>query len=565
MIDISSNDIWKVFAGLGLFLYGMFQLEEGVKNLEGRSFKLFLQNHTKKKISAIISGTFVTAVLQSSSLVNLIVLSFVGAGILSMRNALSVTLGANIGGTFNSWIVALLGFKFDLDSYTFPLIAISIISLLVFKNKMQLQLVSKIGLGISFIFLGMHYMKESMEFMLSHFDFSAYLEKPRIVFVIIGFVITALVQTSSATVVLALSALYTGIMTIETAVAVVIGAEFGTTLKLLLGSLGGSSAKQKVAWANILFNLLTSFYGFVLITPILYFLSEIIGIHDPIFLLVSFQTFLNISGVILVFFFIDRFVEFLDKNIKFQSSTSIYFLETTSPEITEFAMPVLEKEVDMFIYSVIRFNLKVMEISTFNWADNEFKRMFVKQKKTDETSLSSDYIQLKETEGEVLTYCSKLSALELQETSRWQLNQLMSSVRNAMYSAKGMKDIHADVLHLKNSANDAKYNAYLNLQDFLNEFYRTMNSLIMHESQLDAFEILSFEINHISKKYEEWTGFYVLKGGAKKLKGIELSTLINLNREVYSSSRALIVSIKDRILNKESAENFENLPQLYRT
>ena len=113
---MTSTDFWKLLAGLGMFLYGMFHLEDTMKQLEGRAFKLFLQKHTKQKLSAIFSGTIVTAVLQSSSIVNLMVLSFVGAGMLSMRNALSVALGANIGGTFNSWLVALLGFKIDIGN-----------------------------------------------------------------------------------------------------------------------------------------------------------------------------------------------------------------------------------------------------------------------------------------------------------------------------------------------------------------------------------------------------------------------------------------------------------------
>jgi len=134
---MSATDIWMLIAGLGLFLYGMFHLEDSMKQMEGRSFKLFLQKNTKNKFKAIISGTMVTAVLQSSSIVNLMVLSFVGAGILSMRNAMAVVLGANIGGTFNSWLVALLGFKVELNSITLPLIGIAGICLIVFKQKRQ--------------------------------------------------------------------------------------------------------------------------------------------------------------------------------------------------------------------------------------------------------------------------------------------------------------------------------------------------------------------------------------------------------------------------------------------
>ena len=132
---MTTSDFWKLIAGLGLFLYGMFHLEDSIKQLEGRAFKLFLQKHTKKKLSAIFSGTIITGILQSSSVVNLMVLSFVGAGMLSMRNALGVALGANVGGTFNSWIVALLGFKVEIGKFTMPIIGLAGIGMIVFRNR----------------------------------------------------------------------------------------------------------------------------------------------------------------------------------------------------------------------------------------------------------------------------------------------------------------------------------------------------------------------------------------------------------------------------------------------
>ena len=231
---MSSTEFWMLVAGLGLFLYGMSHLEEALKQMEGRSFKLFLQKNTKKKIRAIFSGTVVTALLQSSSIVNLMVLSLVGAGILTMRNAMAVVLGANIGGTFNSWLVALLGFKVELNSITLPLIGLSGIALIIFNKKRQLSRIVLFFMGIGMLFLGLQFMKESMDSLMKSFDFTPYLSYPGIVFLLIGFAITAVVQTSSATVVVVLTALYAHIIPIETAISVILGAELGTTVKLIL-------------------------------------------------------------------------------------------------------------------------------------------------------------------------------------------------------------------------------------------------------------------------------------------------------------------------------------------
>jgi phosphate:Na+ symporter len=558
---MASTDLWKIFAGLGLFLYGMFHLEDSIKAMEGRSFKLFLQKHTKKKLSAILSGTFVTAVLQSSSIVNLIVLSFVGAGMLSMRNALGVAMGANIGGTFNSWLVALLGFKIELNAYTLPIIAICGLGLIVFKSQKRLQLFLRLGMGIGLLFLGLDYMKSSMEASITNFDFKPYLDQPRFVFVVIGFVITALIQTSAATVVLALSGLYTHLIPIETAVAVVLGAELGTTLKLFIGSIGGIAAKKRVAVGNILFNIFTSACGYIFLSPIIYFLSKFIGLSDPIYILVAFQSFINISGVILIYFFLDSFSNFLEKRYIEKQRSATYFLETTSPEIKDTALEMLEKEVGLFIYRIMNLNLEIFRSSAEGKGENELD--LILKKKTfgpKNAGFKEKYTLLKQAEGEILTFYSQLSDIEAEKTYRLRLNQLMASLRNAMYSAKGMKDIYEDIMNLSNSSNNVKYNTYQLIQIQHKKFYLELYPLLLKASRQNCFENLVDSLNLLKQEYEERLNNSLKIAGEKNLKELDISTLFNLNRELYSSSKAMIFSLKDYLLDTESAENFENLP-----
>ncbi|MBK7959024.1 MAG: Na/Pi cotransporter family protein [Bacteroidetes bacterium] len=302
-MQITITDFWQLIAGLGLFLYGMFHLEDALKNIEGRSFKLFLKKHTQNKIQAILSGTLITGLLQSSSIVNLMVLSFVGAGMLSMRNALGVALGANVGGTFNSWLVAWLGFKMDISAATMPILAIAGIALAVINKKRAWYQVAKFCMGFGLIFFGLNLMKSTMESFIQTFDFTPYLHLPRIVFVLLGFIITALIQTSAATVVLVLSALYAQILPIETAVAVVLGAELGTTIKILIGSIGGIASKKRVAFGNILFNIVTSCLGFIFLIPIIELLMNGLGIKDPIFCFGRFSNFHQCAWHCLILFF----------------------------------------------------------------------------------------------------------------------------------------------------------------------------------------------------------------------------------------------------------------------
>ena len=128
-------DIWRLLAGLGIFLFGIYLMEDSIKELAGKSFKKIIRRYTETRLSAVLSGTFSTAVLQSSSAVNLMVLAFVGAGIMSLGNAMGVILGANVGTTFTAWIVAFFGFKVSIESFALPLIALGGLGLIFFSSS----------------------------------------------------------------------------------------------------------------------------------------------------------------------------------------------------------------------------------------------------------------------------------------------------------------------------------------------------------------------------------------------------------------------------------------------
>ena len=117
-------DIWRLAAGLGLFLFGMHQLEESLKLLAGRSFKKFLREHTEHPVKGVLAGAVSTAALQSSSVVSLIVLAFVGTGVVSLASAIAIVFGSNLGTTATGWIVATVGFKLDIEALALPLVAI---------------------------------------------------------------------------------------------------------------------------------------------------------------------------------------------------------------------------------------------------------------------------------------------------------------------------------------------------------------------------------------------------------------------------------------------------------
>ncbi|HQD13774.1 MAG TPA: Na/Pi symporter, partial [Chitinophagales bacterium] len=257
-----NGEIWKFLAGLGLFIYSMGQLEDILKQVSGRSLKLFIRRNTQHLFKAIAIGTVLTAIAQSSSVVSLIVLAFVEAGIITFRNALAVILGTNLGTTMTGWIVATLGFKFDILFFSLPVIAISTLAMFLLRKNKSLFRFFSVLFALGMLFLSLSFIKESADVLVNTFPMEQFKSYPLIVFVLLGFLLTTIIQSSSATMAIALTAIYSGILSFPTAAALVIGSEVGTTMKILFWGVQGSVEKKRVAWGNFYYNIFTSVFAF---------------------------------------------------------------------------------------------------------------------------------------------------------------------------------------------------------------------------------------------------------------------------------------------------------------
>ena len=553
---MDSINIWQLFAGLSLFLYGMFHLEDALRQLEGRSFKLFLKKHTKNKLSAIINGTLVTGILQSSSIVNLMVLSFVGAGMLSMRNALGVVLGANIGGTVNSWLVALLGFKVDLGNATFPIIAIAGLAMVIFKERKNYYQVSRFLFGFGLLFMGLDYMKQSMDAAIHNFNFAPYLNYPRVIFLLIGLLITSVIQTSAATVVIVLSALNASIIPLETAVSVILGAELGTTVKVAIGAIGGIAAKKRVALGNIMFNLASTLIGFLFLDFIIHIISEIFGITDSLFILVAFQSFINIVGALLFYFFLNRLGDFLEKSFEDKSQRATMYLSGYLNDAPEAALDLFEKEVDLFIQRVIYFSDKIFNphIVSGEGTFNEHKSTILFK---EESNLHEMYNFLKQAEGEMLIFYNQLLQSNISIENLNRLNVLINVVRSALYASKSLKDVIHDVNEFSNSANEIKFNSFKEFQIEMNRFNQALKDITDKSDKTEIFSDLKLLMKMVNKEYKkEILDIYDIVS-KRQLSELNISTLFNLNREVYDASKLMILAVKDFLLDESQAALFD--------
>lgn len=554
---MATIDIWKILAGIAFFMLGMNFLEESVKSLSGRSFKLFLKKQTSNKLKAISGGAIVTGVLQSSSVVNLMVLAFVGAGIITMQNALAVVLGANLGSTLPNWIIATIGFKFDIENFALPVTGIAGIIMTFFKKENRWHQWSKILFALSLLFVGLDYIKTGIEAAMKEIDLSAFNEYPSIVFLLVGFLITSLIQSSSATMAIVLSALFANAISFYAATAIILGSEIGTTIKLLLAAIHGSAAKKRVALGNFFFNIITTLFAFIFLRKINNLITNVIGIHDNLIALVLFQTMVNTLGIILFYPFLHLLGRFLEKRFLNKENETLLLNKIITDDI-DLSISTMNKADLQFIYYVINFSLE-----SFGTNEEVIKREHL-HKDFINKSLQQKYEAIKQLHGEVHASYIQIKKSPLQKTETERIDQLISSLRNGMYAAKSIKDAWLDIEQLRNSSNDIKYNLYITAKQTITTFYGQLTDLLQREKKDMNFEELVRILKLVTETYTQTLQSLYIDKMTQHLNETEISTLINFNREMTTSVKAMVFAIKDYLLNAKEADYFDDLPGFIR-
>ena len=557
-------DAWRLLAGLGLFLFGMFQLELALKALAGRPFKQFLKIHTSHPVKGILTGAFATAVLQSSSVVSLIVLAFVGTGIVSLASAIGIVFGSNLGTTATGWIVATIGFKLDIEALALPLVAIGGFGVVWSKAGTHRAGFSHLIVGLGLMLMGLEFMKSGSMSVTNLFDPAALSIYPAVVFLAVGFLLTAIIQSSSATIMITLSALYAGVIPLTSAAAVAIGADLGTTITALLGALAGSVAKKRVAAAIILFNVVTDAIAFAFLNPILQFITDVIGLTDPLYALVAFHSLFNLMGLLLFLPWIPFLSRQLDKRFGEHNVSLLRYIRESDAAVPEAAVANMGRETFRLIDQAAALNQISFGLQPkHSFYESEKDRLDVAVFR-DETSYDASYAEIKQLEGELLSFAIKMQSERLDADDSSRLGQIIPSIRNAVHSAKSIKDTHHDLHIFRQSVND-RFNAfYGKFRTSVERFYFSLNGLKNATTPSHAFELLvdlkSFgESLHAAMHAEIYKEI-----GDGLLEEKQISTLLNVNRELYLSNQSLLEAIADAMLDMDSARDYESLPTQHR-
>lgn len=554
--------IFKLSAGIGLFLFSMYLIEESLKQLSGRNFKLFLQRITKNRIGAVAGGALITGALQSSSMVSLMVLAFVGAGVFTMKNAMAIILGANLGTTLDSWLVATLGFKVDIEVAAYPAVFIGGMLLILFGNRKTIKYISYFLFGFGLLFIGLSFMKTAMEGQVKAFDFSQYKDLSLFVFLIIGFIITTLVQSSSVTMALTLSALNAGAIGFAPAAAIVLGSETGTTIKILVGSIGGNASKKRVALGNFFFNVFLTILAFALLEPIINLITGIFKINDPLIGLVTFSTLTNLVSIFIFLPLLSPFTTFLEMFFKGTDASVAAFIGKANLGDPETALGLLHKEAEYFIHNSILFNLSLFDIDIKLLCGHTDFRPINDKKKFLSKSPEEKYEFLKQLQGELQAFYLSLRA-KVQDEQSALISQLSSAVRSSLYSIKSMKDVASNIDDLRRSSIDIKFKFFTYHKKGTENLYRQLGALMELKTKAEFKEFQTI-LNAIQDSYSSALFDFYKEAQGASIESLDLTTALNFNRELFTSNTAMLIAVKDFLLEENEAKDFNRLT-VYKT
>ena len=491
-----NEDSKYIVAGVAVFIIGMQFMEDGFKFFSGGILEKLIANSTNTNSKAIFLGITATAILQSSSLIAIIVISFLSAKIISLAGALGVVFGSAVGTTATTWIVSTLGVKIDIAAFALPMIIFGVI-FRFYKNR-NFQGFGNILLGLGFVFLGIGYMKDGFEDLkqginLAQFAIDGY--AGIIVYTLIGAFATVIIQSSSATMALTVTALVTGQIVYINAMAIAVGANIGTATTAALGAMVSNANSKRMAVGLFIFKgitaviTLTSLY---LMIDFVDYISKYLGIKsdDWAMKLAVFHTLFNLVGLIIFSFFIPKLVIFLKK----------LFVEDKDSYISK------PKFIDMEVIAVPFAALKATRKETIHLYDNASEvlshaimlhrhRYIGKSNISKIVKESSDIIDLnidefyesriKSLYSDIIDY-STYFINELDDEKRSYLNDLRNACRDIAESVKNTKELQKNIKKYISSNNGYIKDEYNYIREAIAKTINTINEIKNSKDEIDV-------------------------------------------------------------------------------
>lgn len=418
--------VLTLLGALGMFLYGMTLMSEGLQKVAGSRLRSILSAMTANSFTRVLTGTLITAVIQSSSATTVMIVSFVNAGLLSLTQAVGVIMGANIGTTVTSWLISLLGFTADISVLSIPLVGVGFV-FMMFKSQKR-KSIGEMIIGFALLFLGLTFLKDSVPDLSANPEAISFIQRwtgwgfPSIlIFVLVGTVLTIILQSSSATVALTLVMASQGWIPFEIAAAMVLGENIGTTITANIAASVGNISAKRAALAHTVFNVFGVIWVLAIYKPFLWLVARIVvglGGEDPftssaslLYAISTVHTLFNITNTCILIWFTPQIVKFVTWIIKGHKDEEevfrLRYIQGGMMSTAELSLEQAEQEVVHFSEIVKR--QYVYARQAINEADNEnrFDELF---KKLEHYEQITDRIEF-----EIAKYLSNIGEGELSQ------------------------------------------------------------------------------------------------------------------------------------------------------
>lgn len=436
-MEYSIYDLLKLFGSLALFLYGMKIMSEGLQKLAGDKMRRILTAMTTNRVTGVLTGMLITALIQSSSATTVMVVSFVNAGLLTLAQSIGVIMGANIGTTVTAWIISALGFKVDIAAFALPLLTVGV--LMLFMQKSKYKSMGEFIMGFCFLFMGLSNLKANAPDLQNNPEMLAFVQDYAnmgfmsiLLFVLIGTVLTMIVQASAATMAITLIMCANGWISFELGAALVLGENIGTTITANLAAITGNTQSRRAALAHLVFNIFGVIWVLCLFTPFTSMVTWIVenwmGITDNgdgsfvSFQLSAFHTCFNICNVLLLIWF----VKFIEKTVckllpmkENDEDSRLRFITGGLLSTAELSILEAQKEISLYAQRTHKMYGFVQELLTTKKGE-EFNKLFSRIEKYE--SISDNM------EVEIAHYLNQVSEGRLSAESKAQIQNMLREV-----------------------------------------------------------------------------------------------------------------------------------------
>ena len=434
-MEYSFYDFLKLIGSLGLFLYGMKIMSEGLQKVAGDRLRSILTAMTTNRVTGVLTGVLITALIQSSSATTVMVVSFVNAGLLTLAESISVIMGANIGTTVTAWIISIFGFKVDMAAFALPLLAIALP--LIFSGKSNRKSVGEFIFGFSFLFMGLSYLKANAPDLNANPEMLAFVQNYTdmgffsiLLFLFIGTILTMIVQASAATMAITLIMCANGWISLELGAALVLGENIGTTITANLAALTANTQAKRAALAHFVFNVFGVIWVLIIFHPFMQLVNWVVDTFFQIsnpevaisYKLSAFHSIFNICNVCILIWgvkLIERTVCALIHPKEEDEEPRLRFITGGMLSTAELSILQARKEIHLFAERTHRMFGMVQDL-LHTEKDDDFNKLFSRIEKYENIS---DNMEL-----EIANYLNQVSEGRLSSESKLQIRAMLREV-----------------------------------------------------------------------------------------------------------------------------------------